>query len=97
MSERLLGLLLQQAVLLGVGVVLMAALRPLLLKRLGAGSVYAAWLLVPALLLTPLLPRPGPTAMPWDLHQFINSQTIRKCAKRVCTIAIALIEDIEEG
>lgn len=59
MSERLLAVLLQQAVLLSLGVVLMAASRPLLLRRLGAGSVYAAWLLVPALLLTPLLPRPA--------------------------------------
>lgn len=59
MSERLLALLLQQALLLSLSVLLMAALRPLLLKRLGSGSVYAAWLLVPALLLTPLLPRPA--------------------------------------
>lgn len=58
MSERVLVVLLQQALLLSVGVLLVAALRPLLLKRLGAGSAYAAWLLVPALLLTPLLPRP---------------------------------------
>jgi len=58
MSERLLALLLQQALVLGVSVTLIAVLRPPLLKRLGAGSVYAAWLLVPALLLTPLLPRP---------------------------------------
>ncbi|WP_457425209.1 M56 family metallopeptidase [Roseateles sp. P5_E7] len=59
MSERLLAVLLQQALLLSAAVVLMAALRPLLLKRLGAGSVYAAWLLVPALSLAPLLPRPA--------------------------------------
>lgn len=59
MSERLLAALSQQALLLSVGVALLAVLRPLLLKRLGAGSVYAAWLLVPALLLTPMLPRPA--------------------------------------
>ncbi|MFG6486952.1 M56 family metallopeptidase [Roseateles sp. BYS78W] len=59
MSERLLAVLLQQALLLSVGVVLVATLRPLLLKRLGAGSVYAAWLIVPALLATPALPRPA--------------------------------------
>lgn len=59
MSERLLSVLLQQAVLLSVGIALLLALRPLLRKRLGAGGVYAAWLLVPALLLTPLLPRPA--------------------------------------
>jgi len=59
MSERLLAVLLQQALLLSLGALLVGALRPLLLERLGAGSVYAAWLLVPALLLTPLLPRPA--------------------------------------
>ncbi|MDR7331314.1 M56 family metallopeptidase [Roseateles asaccharophilus] len=59
MSERLLAMLLQQALLLSVGVLLVAALRPLLLKRLGAGATYAAWLLLPALLATPLLPRPA--------------------------------------
>lgn len=58
MTERVLAMLLQDALLLSVGVLLVAALRPLLLKRLGAGSAYAAWLLVPALLLTPALPRP---------------------------------------
>ena len=57
MSEKLLAVLVQQALLLSVAAVVMALARPLLLKRLGAGSVYAAWLLVPALLLTPLLPR----------------------------------------
>ena len=59
MSERLLVVLLQQALLLSAGVAVMALARPLLMKRLGASSVYAAWLLVPALLLTPLLPRPA--------------------------------------
>ena len=59
MSERLLAVLLQQALLFSVGIAAVAALRTLLLKRLGAGSVYAAWLLVPALLATPLLPRPA--------------------------------------
>ena len=58
MSERLLAALLQQAVLLSAVVVLVAALRPVLLQRLGAGTAYAVWLLVPALLATPLLPRP---------------------------------------
>ncbi|RZJ07015.1 MAG: hypothetical protein EOP39_17545 [Rubrivivax sp.] len=59
MSEQLLAMLSQQAVLLSVGVMTLAVLRPLLLRRLGAGSAYAAWLLVPAILLTPLLPRPA--------------------------------------
>jgi len=58
MSEVLLPLLVRQALLLSVALALLWALRPLLLKRLGAGATYAAWLLVPALLLTPTLPRP---------------------------------------
>lgn len=58
MSEALLAMLLQQALLLSQAVVLMAVLRPWLLKRLGAGATYAAWLLLPVLLATPLLPRP---------------------------------------
>ncbi len=59
MSERLLAALAQQALLLSVAIALLWVLRPVLLKRLGAGAAYAAWLLVPALLLTPLLPRPA--------------------------------------
>jgi len=59
MSEALLALLLRQALLLSLALVLLWALRPLLLRRLGAGAAYAAWLLVPALLLTPALPRPA--------------------------------------
>ncbi|MGM9484090.1 M56 family metallopeptidase [Roseateles sp. NT4] len=47
----------QQALLLTLAVLLLALARPLL-RRLGAGALYAAWLLVPALLLTPALPRP---------------------------------------
>lgn len=57
MTEALLGTLLRQAALFSVAVLLVAALRPLL-RRAGAGALYAAWLLVPALLLTPALPRP---------------------------------------
>lgn len=57
MAEALLTGLLLQALLLSLAVTLLWALRPLL-KRLGASAVYAAWLLVPALLLTPALPRP---------------------------------------
>lgn len=58
MSELILSALLRQAALLSAGVVLLLALRPLLLRRLGASASYAAWLLLPALLLTPALPRP---------------------------------------
>ena len=53
----------QQAALLTAGLLLLGLARPLL-KRRGAGTVYAAWLLVPALLLTPALPRPAPQHEP---------------------------------
>ncbi|KQW52067.1 hypothetical protein ASD88_05590 [Pelomonas sp. Root662] len=53
----MLTVLLQQSLLLCLGIALLRALRPLL-KRLSAGATYAAWLLLPALLLTPALPRP---------------------------------------
>lgn len=58
MGDAGLNALVQQALLLSLAVMLLWALRPLL-RRLGAGAVYAAWLLVPALLLTPALPRPA--------------------------------------
>lgn len=57
MTERWLSLLLQQAALISAGILALALLRPLL-KRLGAGALYAAWLLLPLLVLTPALPRP---------------------------------------
>ncbi|WP_457323182.1 M56 family metallopeptidase [Roseateles sp. P5_E11] len=76
MSERLLVVLLQQALLLSVGVMLIAALRPLLLRRLGAGSAYAAWLLVPALLLTLLLPRPAQEPLRVVLQATGSAQTL---------------------
>ncbi|MDR7268586.1 beta-lactamase regulating signal transducer with metallopeptidase domain [Pelomonas saccharophila] len=58
MSELLLSSLLRQALLLSAAVLLLWALhRPLL--RLGASAAYASWLLLPLLLLTPALPRPG--------------------------------------
>lgn len=58
MAEDPLNALLRQAALLSAGIVLLWALRPLL-RRLGAGPIYAAWLLVPLMLLTPALPRPA--------------------------------------
>jgi beta-lactamase regulating signal transducer with metallopeptidase domain len=76
MSERLLSLWLQQALLLSVGVLLIAALRPLLLRRLGASSVYAAWLLVPTLLATPLLPQPTQEPLRVVLQATGASQTL---------------------
>ncbi len=59
MSELLLAALLHQALLYSAVIVLLWTLRPMLLKRLGAGAAYAAWLALPALLSTPLLPRPA--------------------------------------
>jgi beta-lactamase regulating signal transducer with metallopeptidase domain len=59
MSDAVLALLLRQSLLLCAAIVMLSALRPLLLKRLGAGATYAAWLFVPARLLTPALPRPA--------------------------------------
>lgn len=59
MTEALLAGLQRQALLLSVGALVLLALRPLLLRRLGAQAGYAAWLLVPALLLTPWLPSPA--------------------------------------
>lgn len=64
MTERLLAVLWQQALLLSLGALLLLALRPLLLKRLGARATYAAWLLLPALLATPLLPSLDANAPP---------------------------------
>ena len=58
MTETVLWTLLQQSVLLSVAVAVLRSARPLL-RRLGAGLTYAAWSLVPVLLLTPALPRPG--------------------------------------
>lgn len=64
MTELLLPALQRQALLLSVGALLLLALRPLLLKRLGARATYAAWLLLPALLVTPLLPSLGAQQLP---------------------------------
>ncbi|MBI3346132.1 MAG: hypothetical protein HY020_02845 [Burkholderiales bacterium] len=77
MSERLLAVLLQQALLMSAGVLLIAVLRPLLLKRLGAGSVYATWMLVPVLLLTPLLPRPAQEPLRVVLQTTGTLETVR--------------------
>lgn len=59
MSEWLLASLWHQGLLLSLAVLLMGVLRRAVLKHLGAGSAYAAWLLVPAMLVTPWLPRPA--------------------------------------
>lgn len=59
MTDTLLNALQRQALLLSLGILLLLALRPLLLKRLGARATYAAWLLLPVLLVTPLLPSLG--------------------------------------
>jgi beta-lactamase regulating signal transducer with metallopeptidase domain len=64
MTDTLLTALQRQALLLSLGALLLLALRPLLLKRLGARAAYAAWLLLPALLVTPLLPSLGAKPLP---------------------------------
>lgn len=51
-------LLLQQALLLSLGITLLALARPLL-NRAGPAVTYAAWLLIPLLLATAALPRPA--------------------------------------
>jgi beta-lactamase regulating signal transducer with metallopeptidase domain len=58
MTDAVVSTLLQQSILLSVAVVVLCAARPLL-RRMGAGLTYAAWSLVPLLLLTPALPRPN--------------------------------------
>ncbi|CAM3821190.1 M56 family metallopeptidase [Roseateles saccharophilus] len=59
MSEAVFGALLHQAMLLSVGIALLWAIHRSTQRRLGAGATYAAWLLLPALLLAPALPRPA--------------------------------------
>lgn len=49
---------LKQAQMLSLSVIVLCAARPLLLRQ-GAGLTYAAWWLVPVLMLTPALPRPS--------------------------------------
>lgn len=57
--HRLLEILVYQTLLFSAGVALLALLRPLLLRLLGAGATYLAWLLVPLLMASPLLPVPA--------------------------------------
>lgn len=58
MTEAMLWALLQQSALLSFAVVVLRVGRPLL-RCLGPGLTYAAWSLVPVLLVTPALPRPS--------------------------------------
>ncbi|MBY0367400.1 MAG: hypothetical protein K2X12_14245, partial [Burkholderiaceae bacterium] len=67
--NRLLEILLHQTLLFSAAVLLLALMRPLLLRTLGAGATYLAWLLVPLLMTSPLWPAPAtpllaPTAAP---------------------------------
>ncbi|WP_415840426.1 M56 family metallopeptidase, partial [Roseateles saccharophilus] len=64
MTNTLLAALQHQALLLSLGVLLLLAARPLLLKRFGARAAYVTWLLLPALLATPLLPSLAPRPLP---------------------------------
>jgi len=74
---RLLEILLHQTLLFSAAVLLLALLRPLLLRLLGAGATYLAWLLVPLLMTSPLLPAPAtpllaPTAAPVRLVALVG-------------------------
>jgi len=62
--NRLLEILVHQTLLFSAAVLLLAALRPLLLRTLGAGATYLAWLLVPLLMASPLLPAPTTPLLP---------------------------------
>lgn len=53
---QVLQLLWRLTLLLSLATLLLALVRPLLLARLGASATYMAWLLVPMLMLSPLLP-----------------------------------------
>lgn len=57
-TDSLTDLLFRQTLLFSAAVLLVALLRPLLLRSLGARTTYVAWLLVPLLMASPLLPRP---------------------------------------
>jgi TonB family protein len=56
MSTELIGWLLRSSIALSLGVLLVLALRPLLMRLFGAQVVYAAWLMLPVLMLASLLP-----------------------------------------
>ncbi|MBV8034474.1 M56 family metallopeptidase [Roseateles sp.] len=58
MADALLSALLRQALLLSLGIALLAVARPML-NRAGPAVTYAAWLLIPLLLVTAALPRPA--------------------------------------
>lgn len=75
--NRLLEILVHQTLLFSTAVLLLALLRPLLLRLLGAGATYLAWLLVPLLMASPLLPAPAtpllaPTAAPVQLATLVD-------------------------
>jgi beta-lactamase regulating signal transducer with metallopeptidase domain len=75
--NRLFEILVHQTLLFSAGVLLLALLRPLLLRLLGAGTTYLAWLLVPALMASPLLPSPAapllaPLAAPVRLTALVD-------------------------
>ncbi|MFX9969573.1 hypothetical protein ABTP69_19025, partial [Acinetobacter baumannii] len=75
--NRLLEILLHQTLLFSAAVLLLALMRPLLLRTLGAGATYLAWLLVPLLMTSPLWPAPAtpllaPTAAPVRLAALVS-------------------------
>lgn len=65
-AELLLTALLRLTLLTSIALLLLAAMRPVLRRGLGARATYAAWLIVPLLIASPWLPRtplPAPAAL----------------------------------
>lgn len=74
MIDAIFAACLQQALMLSLAVALLRAVRPLLLRQ-GAGLTYAAWWLVPAFLLTPILPRPHAEPLQIALTSMFSAST----------------------
>ncbi|MFX7996938.1 hypothetical protein ABTK59_20365, partial [Acinetobacter baumannii] len=76
-------------------VLLLALMRPLLLRTLGAGATYLAWLLVPLLMTSPLWPAPAtpllaPTAAPVRLAALVSQALPIATTTPASTSAMAL-------
>lgn len=93
--NRLLEILLHQTLLFSAAVLLLALMRPLLLRTLGAGATYLAWLLVPLLMTSPLWPAPAtpllaPTAAPVRLAALVSQALPVATTTPASTSAMAL-------
>ncbi|MBV8500662.1 MAG: hypothetical protein JO006_02980 [Paucibacter sp.] len=89
MSGALLIALLRVSGELSLALLLILALRPLLSRAFGAGSAYAAWGLVPVLILVAQLPSSRPGVV---LHRMVISD-----AAQALTVAPARLDDGFEG